>query len=120
EEGAVRGRAADEANRGDEHLRQQADDPHLVAYLDDLPRDGRPHDRRPRRPQARARVRLRADGRAQARRIRPDADVPRPRGRPSDAGEKGLVSTTETQTVRAQAKWVRMSARRGRIVAEHI
>jgi large subunit ribosomal protein L22 len=27
---------------------------------------------------------------------------------------------TETQTVRAQAKWVRMSARKGRIVAEHI
>jgi ribosomal protein L22 len=27
---------------------------------------------------------------------------------------------TDTQTVRAQAKWVRMSARKGRIVAEHI
>ena len=27
---------------------------------------------------------------------------------------------SETQTVRAQAKWVRMSARKGRIVAEHI
>jgi ribosomal protein L22 len=27
---------------------------------------------------------------------------------------------TETQTVRAQAKWVRMSARKGRVVAEHI
>ena len=30
------------------------------------------------------------------------------------------MTTTETQTVRAQAKWVRMSARKGRIVAEHI
>ena len=30
------------------------------------------------------------------------------------------MATTETQTVRAQAKWVRMSARKGRIVAEHI
>jgi ribosomal protein L22 len=30
------------------------------------------------------------------------------------------VATTETQTVRAQAKWVRMSARKGRVVAEHI
>jgi ribosomal protein L22 len=32
------------------------------------------------------------------------------------------VSSTpnETQTVRAQAKWVRMSARKGRVVAEHI
>jgi large subunit ribosomal protein L22 len=30
------------------------------------------------------------------------------------------TATTETQTVRAQAKWVRMSARKGRVVAEHI
>jgi len=30
------------------------------------------------------------------------------------------TTQTETQTVRAQAKWVRMSARKGRIVAEHI
>ena len=30
------------------------------------------------------------------------------------------MATTETQSVRAQAKWVRMSARKGRIVAEHI
>ena len=34
------------------------DDPHVVAHLDDLPRDGRPHHRRPRRAQARARVRV--------------------------------------------------------------
>jgi ribosomal protein L22 len=30
------------------------------------------------------------------------------------------VTPTETQSVRAQAKWVRMSARKGRVVAEHI
>ena len=30
------------------------------------------------------------------------------------------AAPTETQTVRAQAKWVRMSARKGRVVAEHI
>ena len=30
------------------------------------------------------------------------------------------TTPTETQTVRAQAKWVRMSARKGRVVAEHI
>ena len=30
------------------------------------------------------------------------------------------MSTVETQTVRAQAKWVRTSARKARIVAEHI
>ena len=30
------------------------------------------------------------------------------------------ATSTEMQTVRAQAKWVRMSARKGRVVAEHI
>jgi ribosomal protein L22 len=30
------------------------------------------------------------------------------------------ATPTQTQTVRAQAKWVRMSARKGRVVAEHI
>jgi ribosomal protein L22 len=30
------------------------------------------------------------------------------------------VAATETQTVRAQAKWVRTSARKARVVAEHI
>jgi len=30
------------------------------------------------------------------------------------------MAANETRTVRAQAKWVRMSARKGRIVAEHI
>ena len=30
------------------------------------------------------------------------------------------MATTEKQTVRAQAKWVRMSPRKGRVVAEHI
>ena len=31
-----------------------------------------------------------------------------------------MATTTETQTVRAQAKWVRTSARKARLVAEHI
>ena len=39
----------------------------------DLPGDGRPHDRRARRAQARARVRDRVDGRPQAGRVRADA-----------------------------------------------
>ena len=30
------------------------------------------------------------------------------------------MAATETQTVRAQAKWVRTSARKARVVAEHI
>jgi ribosomal protein L22 len=31
-----------------------------------------------------------------------------------------VAATTETQTVRAQAKWVRTSARKARVVVEHI
>ena len=31
-----------------------------------------------------------------------------------------MATTTETQEVRAQAKWVRTSARKARLVAEHI
>src|SRR4051795_10143893 len=49
----------------------------MVAGLDDLPGDGRAHDRRPRRPQARARVRVGVDGRPQAGRVRAHAPVPR-------------------------------------------
>jgi small subunit ribosomal protein S19 len=36
-----------------------------------------------------------------------------PRRRPSDPGEEALVSTPETQEVRAEAKWVRISPRKG-------
>ena len=56
-----------------------------VAALDDHPRDGRPHARRARRPQARPRVRHRGDGRAQARRVRADPHLPVPR-RPGAVG----------------------------------
>ena len=52
----------------------------------DHPRHGRAHHRRPRRPQARPGVRDRVDGRPQARRVRPDPDLPVPR-RPRAGGE---------------------------------
>ena len=47
----------------------------------DHPRGRRPHVRGAQRPQVRAGVRHREHGRAQARRVRADAHVPRPRGR---------------------------------------
>src|SRR4029078_10885776 len=108
--------------RGDERRRGEADDPHLVARLDDLPRDGGPHDRGPRRPQARPGLRARADGRAQAARVRACAHVPQPRRRPAGPGEEALMAaTTDTPTtVRAQARWVRMSARKARLVLDLI
>src|SRR5688500_18235990 len=66
---------------GHERVGQQADGQDLVARVGDLPRHGRPHDRRPRRAQARAGLHLGVDGRPQARRVRADAAVPRPRRR---------------------------------------
>src|SRR5918995_1536219 len=123
EKGAFRGGAADEPHRGDERGQREADDPHLVALVHGLPRHGRAHDRGPRRAQARPRVRQRADGRAQARRVRSHPDVPRARGRPAGEGPEGaVVGATETQeqVVRAGAKGVRLSARKARVVLEHI
>src|SRR3954447_17007364 len=79
QEGPVGRGAADVAHRGHEPGKPADHGQDLVAGLDDLPRDGRAHHRRPRRPQARAGVRLRGDGRAQARRVRPDAHLPWPR-----------------------------------------
>src|SRR5829696_3386939 len=80
QEGTVRRRPPYDADRADERVRQQGHGEDLVAHLDDLPRDGRTYDRRARRPQARARVHLRDDGRPQARRVRPHPDIPRPCG----------------------------------------
>ena len=100
---------------------QEADDPHLVAHVDGLPRHGRAHDRGPRRPQARAGVHLRADGRAQARRVRADAPLPRPRRRLEDAGESDDRCASDTKLdVQARAKYVHVSPRKARLVADHI
>ena len=82
-----------------------------------VPRHGRAHDRGPRRAQARAGVHLGADGRAQARRVRADASLPRPRRRPEDAGEEALMAAVESaRTVQATAKFVRISPRKARLV----
>src|SRR3954449_3802691 len=91
QEGAVGRGAPDVAHRSHERLELAHHGPHLVAHVDDLPRDGRPHHRRARRAQARARVRVGVDGRPQARRVRPDAHLPRPRGQ-----GQGAMSADET------------------------
>ena len=58
QEGPVGRGAPDGAHRGHERAGNEDDGQDLVARLDDLPGDGRPHDRRPRRAQARARLRV--------------------------------------------------------------
>ncbi|CAA9434096.1 MAG: SSU ribosomal protein S19p (S15e), partial [uncultured Quadrisphaera sp.] len=86
EEGPLRGRPPHQEGGRPEREGHEERHPHLVAPVDDHPRHARAHHRRARRPQARAGVRHRGDGRAQARRVRPDAHLPRPReGRPAGA-----------------------------------
>src|SRR5207237_9016020 len=72
--------------------------------------------------QARAGLHLRADGRPQARRVRAHPHVPRPRGRREGPGEAEVVAAVGTpkQEVRAEAKWVRISPRKARVVAQHV
>ena len=74
-----------------ERRQQEADGQDLVADVDDLPRDGRAHDRRPRRPQARARLRHRsrwsATSSASSRRRAPTAATPTP-GRSDEPSPK--------------------------------
>ena len=52
----------------------------VVPRVHHLPRDGWSHHRRPRRPQACARVCYRVHGWSQARRVRADSYVPWPQG----------------------------------------
>ena len=79
QEGAFRRPQTDEAGRGDEPDSAEAHAQDLVARLHDLPRVRRAHDRRPRRPQARPRVRVAsrwsATSWASSRPLAPTADT---------------------------------------------
>src|SRR5262249_2071716 len=106
EEGTMGRGATDEAGCRDERVGPEADAQDLVAALDDLPRDGGAHHRRPRRPKARARLHLRVDGRPQARRVRPHADLPGPLRRRHGPGEGVVVAEEkkDTETKKAAPK----------------
>ena len=109
---------------------READGPHLVALVDDLPRDGRAHDRDPRRPQARAGFRDRVDGRPQAWRVRPDPELPRPRRRRGGREDSGWLDrqdavaeqaiTPGTRDRQGVPRYLRFSARKGRLVVDLI
>ena len=101
EEGPVGRGAPDAAHQPDERERREAHGQDLVARLDDLPRDGGPHDRGARRAQARAGVHHRVDGRPQAGRVCADARVPRPRRLGQDG--EGEVRWRTRRTSRAKA-----------------
>src|SRR5689334_1101005 len=71
-------------------------------------RHGRSHARGARRPQARAGLRHRGDGRAQARRVRAHPGVPLPRG--PRAIEPALMSNSQTKSgVRATVRYLHTS-----------
>ena len=126
EEAAAMGRSTKKGPLAEERLMQriermnesgrEGDDQDLVADRRSFPGDGRAHDRRPRRSQARARVRLRVDGRPQARRVRADANVPRPLGRGQPAGGAQVADGPGRgqPMVRAKARYLRTSPRKVR------
>ncbi len=106
----------------DERGRREADDPHLVAHVHGLPGDGRAHDRRPRRPQARAGVHHRADGRPQARRVRADADSSAATPATGRRGEEAVMAAAETRGRRCARRrsGFDVSRAEGAAGAEHI
>ena len=69
-----------EEDRRPERQRREAGHQDVVRAAPRHAGDGRPHDGRARRPQARARLRDRVDGRPQARGVRAHPHVPLPRG----------------------------------------
>src|SRR4029453_11500218 len=87
----------------------------MVAALDHLSRDGRPHNCRPRRAQARTGLRLGVDGRPQARRVRSDPDLPRALGRRQRLGERGMAE--EKKDTEQQKKPARKPASRKKSAA---
>ena len=97
------------------HQGQEADQD-LVAPLDDPARFHRPDDRRAQRQAARAGLRHRPDGRPQARRIRADAHLQGSPGR-QEGREEVRRQTMETSAI---VRGVRLSADKGRLVADLI
>ena len=85
-----------------------------VAAFHDLPRDGRAHGRRPRRPQARARLHQREHGGPQARRVRSDPALPRSCGEVREGEPAALME------VIAHSRFIRRGPRKARLVADMV
>ena len=94
---------------GHERAGREAGHQDLVAPIHDRAGHARAHDRRARRPQARAGVRLGGDGRAQARRVRADAHVPLARAGRAQDGSAGKMASSS-----ATIKYIRTSPRKMR------
>src|SRR3954469_20389082 len=107
EEGAVRRRPPAEEGRRDERVGRPQGDQDVVAPLDHHARHGRAHPRGPRRPQARARLRDRGDGRSQARRVRTHPHVPVPRR--AGTIESSLMAETKAPETLARLRHHRTS-----------
>src|SRR4029079_830311 len=100
---------------GERHQGQEADQD-LVAPLDDPPGLHRADDRRPQRQAARSRLHHHPDGRPQARRVRAHAHLQGPPGR-QEGREEVRMATMETRSI---VRGVRLSADKGRLVADFV
>ena len=80
QERALRRSEAFEPHRGHERSKRKESAQDLVESIDDLPSDGRSHDRRLRRQEARSRIYHGGHGGLQARRVRSHENVPRSYG----------------------------------------
>src|SRR3954451_5567766 len=107
EEGAVRRRPPAEEGRRDERVGRPQGDQDVVAPIHHHPRHGRAHACGARRPQARARVRHRGDGRSQAGRVRAHPHVPVPRR--ARTIESSLMPDTKTPETVARLRHHRTS-----------
>ena len=117
QEGPVRGGAPAGADRRDERRRQEADDPHLVAG----PRRSFPTwsgtRSRCTTDASMCRCSSRSRWSARSRRVCADTPLPRSRRRLEDAGE---TVTAARDYVGATAKFVHVTPRKARLVADHI
>ena len=115
-----------EEGRRSEHRRRAQGHQDLEPSQHHHPRHGRPHHRCPRRPQARAGVRHRVDGRSQVGRVQPDSHLPLSRrtreeheGSPLMTGPKLNEATMvagERSGTKASALYLRVSASKARVV----
>ena len=120
----------EEGGRGCSGPEVEEGDQDLVAALDHHPRVRRAHLRGAQRPQVHPGVRHREHGRSQARRVRADAHLPRPLGRPQGGGRwrrhgnpahaSKRCSERRRAMARAVSRRFRASPRKVRVVADLI
>ena len=106
-----------EEGRDAEQQEREAGRQDLVAAFDDRARVSGPHHRRAQRQAVHARLRPGKHGGAQARRVRADADLPRPH---QQEEEVTLAVGGYEMEASAVSRYIRISPRKARLVADLI